>query len=110
MSSFFGTRTITAAATAVSIDSLIRGTPAAGQAAAFTGTGIGCSMNFSASKDIYVGTASTVTDSTGGGLLSANTPFTDAGTGVGGNIVDPMLLYVYSAGSDATITVYFRSL
>jgi hypothetical protein len=106
---FFGTRTITAAATAVSISAAIRGTAGSGQAPAYAGSGIGVSLNFYADKDIYVGTDSTVTDSANGALLPANTPFSDSGTGMGGNAVDITQLFVYSAGTNATLTVFYRA-
>jgi hypothetical protein len=52
-----------------------------------------------------------VTDVSGGGLLAATTPFTDSGTGQGGNVVDPNLFYVYAplAGGDVALTIFFRS-
>jgi hypothetical protein len=107
---FIGTRTITNGATAVSIDTAIRAAPGANQAAAFTGTGIGCALNFSADRDVYIGTASTVTSTGGGYLLSAGTPFTDYATGRHGNICDITQIYVYTTGADATLSVFYRAI
>ena len=110
LNTFYGERTVTAGATAVSISALIRSAPGANQAPAFTGSGIGCALSFSSTKDIYVGTDSGVTDSGGGGLLPADTPFTDYGSGTMGNVCDIAQLFIYSAGTDATVTVYYRGI
>jgi hypothetical protein len=101
---YFDTLTITAGATAVTIRSLLT-------AGSFGGTAQGCSLWFQGDKDIYVGNSSSVTDVSGGGLLAATTPFTDSGTGQGGNVVDPNLFYVYAplAGGDVALTIFFRS-
>lgn len=109
LNAFFGTRTITGAATAQNISTIIRAAPGANQAPAYAGSGIGCALNFYADKDVYVGTDSAVTNSGGGALLSANTPFTDFATGQHGNTCDLNVWYVYAA-ADTTLTVMYRAL
>jgi hypothetical protein len=109
LNAFFGTRTITGAATAQNVSTIIRASPGANQSPAYAGSGIGCALNFTCDKDVYVGTDSAVTDSGGGGLLPANTPFTDIATGVMGNVCDANVWYVYAA-ADTTITVMYRAI
>src|ERR1044072_1413977 len=93
---FSGQRTVTAAATAVSLDSLIRGAPGANQPAAYTGSPIGVALNFSASVDLYVGVDSTVTNTSGGFLLPAGVSWTDYAIGQFGNAIDLTQFYVYA--------------
>jgi hypothetical protein len=108
LNAFFGERTITGAAAAQNLSTIIRAAPGANQAPAYAGSGIGCALNFYADKDVYVGTDSAVTSTGGGAVLTAGTTFQDFATGNAGNVCDLTTWYIYAA-ADTTLTVMFRA-
>ena len=97
----FVNATVTAGATAVTILSLLQG-----EGFNPTGACVGLSVTFDANT--YWGSASTVTN-TDGALVAANTPVTDAGTGVSGNSIPIANMFVYKqAAGDANCVIYAR--
>jgi hypothetical protein len=93
--------TITAGATAVSIYAVI-------VAAGFTPTSACVAVNVKFGADTYWGNVSTVTDATGA-LLASGTAFSDVATGVSGNVISLVDLFIYKkAAGDASGTIYAR--
>jgi len=102
---FFGTVSITGAATARSIYDLVTDT-ALDFPLSKNLPGQCVSLNFVATQDLKVGFASQV-DATHGATLTAGTYFTDSATGAGGNTIPIGQIYLY-AGTTATATIYLR--
>ena len=98
----FANVTVSAAATAVSVASLIAGA----SVGAVTPTGACVSLNIVFTSDTYWGNTSTVTNADGV-LVAANTPMVDGATGRAGDTVPISQMYVYSVGG-ASGSVYSR--
>jgi hypothetical protein len=107
---WFDTITITAGATAVSLLSAITDSslinpfvPGGGQVV---------SLNFAADKDMRIGFSAASVDADEGGVLAADTSFTDSATGVSGNTIPLSQIYLFAplAGGDVTVTVYVRAI
>ena len=97
----FTNGTVTNDATAVSILSLI-------VASGYTPTGGCVALNITFNTATYWGNASTVTNTTGA-LVAANTPVSDGGTGLTGNVIPINEMYVYNhSGGDSTAAIYAR--
>ena len=96
---FFGNGEITSSATAVSVLSLII-------ADGYTPKGGCVSLNVTCSTNTYWGNASTVTN-TDGALVTANTPFTDSGTGLTGNVIPINEMFIYNNSGGASAVVIF---
>lgn len=98
---FFGNGSVTNSATAVSVLSLI-------VAAGYTPKGGCVGLNVTANTNLYWGNASTVTN-TDGGLVAANTPVTDSGTGLSGNVIPLNEMFVYNnSGGTSSVAIYAR--
>jgi hypothetical protein len=97
----FANGTVTNDATAVSVLSLI-------VAAGYTPTGGCVALNITLNTATYWGNASTVTNSNGA-LVAANTPVTDGGTGLTGNVIPINEMYLFNhSGGDASAVIYAR--
>jgi|SRR5689334_11687685 len=105
---WYNTVTVTAAATARSLYSLVTDTNLS-YALPANLPGQCVSLNFISDTAIKVGGTAAELDDTHGGMLAADTAFQDSATGAGGNAIPLGQIYVYApTGSNATLTIYLR--
>lgn len=112
---WYGTCVVVGDAAAVNLADLVTGRAAGSDVdAPYEGqTGAVVSLNFIADKNVIVGNNSAITADPadgGGAVLQADTSFTDSATGATGNVIPLSQIYIFSEITDATLTVFLRSL